>query len=732
MFWKFPISVPTFDSSTGEKSYTTFNKDEFTDFVKAQFKLPGKYDLKDVHLWQEAGITYAKSRPATSPNFEGGRYTFYLKNTFKWKEYWNQEKEKVLNGYIVNGIYIPPFYYNYLNFCPIYNDVEKEKKLGNVWDGDLWFFHYIMLCMLTGKHAVVVKARQRGYSFKIMSILYWSYCWIDGSVNTIGASKEEYTDKSWRFLEFYRKHINNYTAWRRGPVQPKHSEWLERTYLKNGDYVGKDSKLSSTTFKIDPFNGVGRSQTIFFYEEAGIAPTILETIGAIRPALEKGNLTTGLIIVSGSVGDLDDCRGLKELFYNCDAHNFLSIDNIWDKKSNNKKCGLFVSEAYNLTGFIDENGNSLVDKATEFVLENNEKVRTLKKKELAQLDISQKPLSPEDAFAQRNLSEFPIEELARQQSRIQVKEKENKWAFKPIKCLLYEDDEGKVRMKTTDLPPEHEYPIKPEWEDKRGVVTIYEPPMEGAKWLTYFAGVDTVEVDETTSSESIHTVDIYRRAVKVKYKDDKGKIRTRIDGGKIVATYRGRFNPVEKHNEQSWFLIKLYNAFAYVERSKPNFINYMKRNNRAEKYLAKEVDVPINKDLNIDTVLSSSSYGFIITNQNKMWNILKGTVKEFFATEFDRIEDEEGKVYKTFTGVDRTDDYWLLEEYIKYDPKFGNYDRIVSHAAALLIGKTYENEFGIPTISEVQEEKTKPVMKMERQPQSFFDSPTYRKPYSLL
>lgn len=94
MFWKFPISVPTFDSSTGEKSYTTFNKDEFTDFVKAQFKLPGKYDLKDVHLWQEAGITYAKSRPATSPNFEGGRYTFYLKNTFKWKEYWNQEKER--------------------------------------------------------------------------------------------------------------------------------------------------------------------------------------------------------------------------------------------------------------------------------------------------------------------------------------------------------------------------------------------------------------------------------------------------------------------------------------------------------------------------------------------------------------------------------------------------------------------------------------------------------------
>ena len=200
------------------------------------------------------------------------------------------------------------------------------------------------------------------------------------------------------------------------------------------------------------------------------------------------------------------------------------------------------------------------------------------------------------------------------------------------------------------------------------------------------------------------SVDIYQRMVKVRYKDVDGKIRTRVEGGKIVATYRGRYTPIEKSNEQAWFLIKMYNALAYVERSKPNFINYMKRNGRAEMFLAKESDVQISKDLNLENYGSKSNYGFIISATNNMMRILKSTVKEYFATEFDRIEDSSGQVTKLITGIDKTDDYWLLEEYIQYNDKSGNYDRVISHAAALTLGKVYENEFGIPTINEVKED----------------------------
>lgn len=703
MFWTFPLKVQRLNTKTDELDYLTFdNQEKFIIYLYSRFKIPGEYNLKNTHRWKDAGNAYANS--VTRPNFEGGQYTPYIKGTHKYKQYWRNEREKVLNGYIVDDQYIPPFYYWYLNFCPIYNDVIKKKCLGDVWDSDLWFFQYIMLCMLQGKHAAVVKARQRGYSFKIMALLYWCYSWHEGSVNTIGAYKEEYTLKSWRFLEFYRKHLNANTYWRRGPVVPKSLEWYERTQLVDGSYHGLDSKLSATTFKVSPENGVGGSQTIFFYEEAGIAPKLLETVGYVRPALEKGSKTTGIIILSGSVGDLEDCKDLKEVFYRPDSHNFLSIDNIWDKKSGYNKCGLFVSEAYNLAGFIDSEGNSLISEALEFIKKNNEKVKSIKRKDLAQLDISQKPTSPEEAFDQRKISEFPIEELQRQQERINIKDEKNLWKYKPLRCILYEDDNGKIQVNTRNLPDEHKYPIIPTWEDKRGVVTIYQPPEQQPKFHTYFAGVDTVEVDETTTSESVMSVDIYQRMVKVRYKDVDGKIRTRVEGGKIVATYRGRYTPIEKSNEQAWFLIKMYNALAYVERSKPNFINYMKRNGRAEMFLAKESDVQISKDLNLENYGSKSNYGFIISATNNMMRILKSTVKEYFATEFDRIEDSSGQVTKLITGIDKTDDYWLLEEYIQYNDKSGNYDRVISHAAALTLGKVYENEFGIPTINEVKED----------------------------
>ena len=706
MFWTFPLKVQRLNTKTDELDYLTFdNQEKFIIYLYSRFKIPGEYNLKNTHRWKDAGNAYANS--VTRPNFEGGQYTPYIKGTHKYKQYWRNEREKVLNGYIVDDQYIPPFYYWYLNFCPIYNDVIKKKCLGDVWDSDLWFFQYIMLCMLQGKHAAVVKARQRGYSFKIMALLYWCYSWHEGSVNTIGAYKEEYTLKSWRFLEFYRKHLNANTYWRRGPVVPKSLEWYERTQLVDGSYHGLDSKLSATTFKVSPENGVGGSQTIFFYEEAGIAPKLLETVGYVRPALEKGSKTTGIIILSGSVGDLEDCQDLKEVFYRPDSHNFLSIDNIWDKKSGYTKCGLFVSEAYNLAGFIDNEGNSLISEALEFIKKNNEKVKSIKRKDLAQLDISQKPTSPEEAFDQRKISEFPIEELQRQQERINIKDEKNLWKYKPLKCTLYEDDNGKIQVNTRNLPDEHKYPIIPTWEDKRGVVTIYQPPEQQPKFHTYFAGVDTVEVDETTTSESVMSVDIYQRMVKVRYKDVDGKIRTRVEGGKIVATYRGRYTPIEKSNEQAWFLIKMYNALAYVERSKPNFINYMKRNGRAEMFLAKESDVQISKDLNLENYGSKSNYGFIISATNNMMRILKSTVKEYFATEFDRIEDSSGQVTKLITGIDKTDDYWLLEEYIQYNDKSGNYDRVISHAAALTLGKVYENEFGIPTINEVKEDEVR-------------------------
>lgn len=723
MRWTFPLVVPCIDTKTNSEYSRTFEtEEELIALVQSQFKTPGEYNLTNVERWQDVGNKYAST--VTLPNFEGGRYCDYAPDSYKEKQFFAKEKEKVLKGVIIDGWYLPPFYYWYLNFCPIYDDVKQKKCFPTIWDSDFWFFQYIMLCMLLHKHAVVVKARQRGYSLKIMAILYWSYCWFELSVNTIGAYKEDYVLKSWRFLRWYREHINKYTRWYRAPFIPKELAWEELTQLEGGGTVGLGSKLSGTTFKVSPENGVGGSQSFFFYEEAGIAPTLLKTVGFVRPALEKGikiingektKRLTGLIICSGAVGELDDAEDIKEIFYNPGKHNFLSIKNIWDDDENNgKDCGLFISEAYNLEGFIDKNGNSLVKDATDWINLNKELVLKDKRKDLAQLDISQKPLSPKEAFAQRKNSEFPIELLVNQQNRITLRNKEKDGSYVPQKGHLKEKD-GKIILVPTDAP-EMIYPVNPDIEDKRGVVTIFEPPEPNPPLFRYFAGVDPVEADDVVGSPSLFSIHIFKSVIEVEYENEAGEIKKKIEGDKIVATYYGRFDSVEQTNEMGWFLIKMYNAYTFAERSKPNFVNYMIRTGRSH-YLAKESDVPFFKDMTL-TSEGKSKYGFITTMQNEMWKHMKSYIKDYLRAEYSYLyKSNSDEVIKIYRGVDRIDDYWLIEELVRYVDGKGNYDKIVSFAAALIIAKIYQmNNIGIQRKSEVT--KKKPTKKPVNKPQS--------------
>lgn len=764
MFWEYPLTIQTYTSENQQWGTREFQKEsDFITFNKEQFQeSPDKYKYKNPKDFQIEGLKYTKlAKESKKPNFEGGSYTRAIKGTHLWKTYWKNEKDKVLKGIIVDGIYIPPFYYWYLNFCPIYDDLIKKRRLPDVWDGDLWYMQHVMLCILLGKHVGGVKGRQKGYSYKHMAILYWSYCWFENSVNTVGAFEEKLVKKSWRFLEGYRKHINTYTAWKRGPVLPKSLEWNEVTFGKDNNPYGNMSILKGVTFKQSPFGDVGGSQTFFNYEEPGVSPTLLETFEAMRPALLKGSETTGIIIACGSVGELDDAEGLKAIFYNPEDYGFLGVKNIWDKDvtPDKEKCGIFISEAYNMLGtdkeglvelgrpFMDKDGHSDVEFALQWIAKKEEQIRNSSKKaELKQLQLSQKCISPEQAFAQRKVSEFPIEKLRRQQERINLKDQYNQWEFKPIKGL-FEEVNGKIILNANNKGPEHRYPINPEWEDKRGCWTLYEQPDEKAEFFTYFASVDAIEVDDTTTSSSIASVDVFKTAIEVEYQDQSGKIRKRLEGDKLVATYRGRFKTAKQTNEQIWLGLKLFNAFIYAERNKPNFINYMREIGKAEKHLAKESDVPIFKDLNIKSgnTANNSKFGFHKGDNSEIWKYFKAYAKEYFDTEYDRItmmKNGQEELLKTITGIDKIDDYWLLEEFIRYveikGKIKGNYDRMVSFMGALFICKTYQQNRFIKRRSEVpkKENVVQKITKSINMLGGGFKTPSRPKkggkPYSML
>jgi len=733
-FLEFPLRVPSYNSTTDTWVDRLFEtKEEFTTYVESCFKTPGNYNLKNVKKWKETGMTYAKSCPRSG--LDGGMYQKGPKGSTTYIKFWTFEKEKCQKGVIYDDMYVPGFYHFYLNFCPFMDDIRAKKSFALVHDNDLYFFHYVILAMLKGKHVGVLKARQKGYSLKIMAILFWSYLWFEGTINTIGAIDETKVKKSWLFLERYKAHCDKNTqgAFKSGPSKTKMLEWIERIELKDGGYVGNDSLIKGTTFQKSPESGVGGAQTIFFYEEAGITPTMLKTLGYITPALKKGSLMTGTIIVSGALGELEDAQDLKTIFYAPDDYDFLPVENIWDKDPlrAGKPCCLFISEAYNLEGtcpitnkpFYDENGNSDLEVTMAFIESEKEKAKLSNKaSELKQLDLSQKITSPEEGFAQRKDGFFPKRILKNTEDRLVVQ--------KPniINCELYEDKDGLIKWGHTDRKPIDEFPFKGKADDdKRGAVQILELPRvdrgesEPAA-RRYFAGVDPIMTDTTTTSESLFCIYIMENITKIKYKDpETGEFKLRTEGYKIVAWYIGRYDDRKQTNEQAEYLLRLYNAYAIVENNVTSFIDHMRLKNLAPKYLMTDTEA---KNIWGEDVMVESSvqrgYGIYMAPNGKLRTLIMNKIKDYVSEILDVIRTPQGETVRTIYGAERIKDIGLLRECLGYE-KGMNTDRLVSFGLVLSIVEMYINT-GILSEFDETEEKEEQLVRISLPKRQYFNS----------
>lgn len=687
----YPLTIQTYDTNKEEWGSRTFNtKDEFKTFVWSNFKTPGKYNLtvQGINAWRREYLRFQ----------ETGYYTEYVKGSVQRKKYFENERDKVLKGVIIDNIYIPPFYYLYLNFLPIYNKIEAKFLAPNPWDSDLHFMLYIMLCLLEGKHAAIVKTRQRGYSYKIMAILYWSFAWFEGSINTIGASDKDYVEKTWKYVDEYRSFIHKHTDWKRGPQIPKALNWIEHLLSAEGDYVGLGSTLIGTTFNQSPSKGVGGAQSVFFYEEAGIAPTLLKTVEYIRPAIEEGNISTGLIIVSGSVGELKDCEPLKKISSNPQSYNFLGVDPVHkDDEVHGKTC-LFVPDSWSRHGYIDQAGNSLVEEALEDILDRRKHAKDFKSLEEYQLQISQKPLSLKEAFAFRSDSYFPQAILANQIQRLDIEKP------KLTTVELFEKADGSISFTTnTEATPILNFPITAK-DDPRGAVVIREFPEANAPFLTYFAGVDPVSTDKTTTSESLFSVYIFKNLTETEYSDADGNIKRKVSGFLPVAWYTGRMEDLKKTNEIGEYLIRFYNAFTVCESNAQTFINHM-QNKNFQRYLATKSEIPFIGELGANKEVYKQ-YGVHMTPIIK--NYILTNIKEYITDELDFIRKDDGSRLRTIYGAERIQDLALLEEIKQWHEKL-NVDRIIAFGLAQSMAKVYMVNGIITRKSEVKDRKVEYV-----------------------
>lgn len=605
---------------------------------------------------------------------EHGCYTLAPRGTTDYIQFWEQETNRCLNGYVApDGDAITGYHYFYLNYSPImilkeeeYTDrygVKRTKRerifdFPNFWDSDYYYFHAIEEAEQQGKHMAVLKCRQRGYSFKGASMLVRNYELIPGSKNFAVASEQKFLvgdgilTKAWQIMDF----IDKNTAWSK---QRLTSTRMERVSgFKVTDEFGKQteqgylSAITGVTLKNDPERLRGTRGKLVLFEEGGKFPG-LETAWQIeRPAVETDDgVAFGLLIAFGTGGtEGASFDGLKKMFYHPDAFNVLGFPNIWDDNAEQTTCGFFAPAYLNLESkereYMDKDGNSLKEKAIERLIAERNKVREGgASQEAIDRFISERPIKPQEACLELGKNIFPKKLLMDQLTKIRTSTKLKN--MKHIVDLTWDNGQVKaVEKKSGDIT---NYPLKRD-DKPRGSIVIWEYPIPDAPFGLYIGGCDPYDHDESFTN-SLGSTFIFKRVRAGEAWNDV-----------IVAEYTGRPDTAEEYYENVRKLLTFYNARLLFENERKGIYPYF-TNKHCDYLLADQPDKIITEIFKDSKVQRRK--GCHMTKQIRAYG--EGLILEWLMEEYEPGHPNIERVYSEP----------LIEELINTDG-VKNVDRVIA------------------------------------------------------
>ena len=408
-----------------------------------------------------------------------------------------------------------------------------------------------------------------------------------------------------------------------------------------------------------------------------------QTFEYIRPAMTSGMMTTGMFIAAGSVGDLDQCEPLKQMILNPVGNDIYAVKtDLMDDKGTIASCGLFIPEQWSMPPHIDDYGNSLIDQALEAIKKEREQWKKDLTPEQYQLRISQKPINIAEAFAYRKEAIFPQSILSKQLKKIEDKQ----YAYEFIK--LERDQEG-IKWSETNKLPISEFPVDKKREDKTGSLVVWERPVKNPQFSMYYASIDPVSEGKTTTSDSLCSIFVYKNPVEVTRETANGLERF-TEGDKIVASWCGRYDDINKTHEQLELIIEWYNAWTIVENNISLFIQHMIARKK-QKYLVPKQQIVFLKDLGSNSTVYQE-YGWKNTGTIFKNHLISYAI-EYIREAIDEELDDNGEVIKQTLGVERIPDKMLLTEMMQYYPGL-NVDRLVAFSALVAFAKLQQANRG--------------------------------------
>lgn len=466
---------------------------------------------------------------------EFGVFTKLPVGSKQWKDYWDEQRRRCLVGHKrEGGDWITGYHYNFLNFSPILqtevikeseddlgqNQAIRVKDFAKFLDGQYDMFHYFEEAELSGEHAFMLGSRGRGKSLMTASMCVRNYHHIRDSKSFCFAANKDYLlkdgiiSKSWDLMNF----IDSHTPWakRRQEFNDKlHRRASTKVTTASGietiDPRSYNSEIIGTTVGDDIHKLRGPRGKLIVLEEVGNFPKLNTGWNIMRPSMEAGRNTFGLLLGIGTGGEEGaNFAGAEQIFKNPKAYRVHAVTNKWDKGLQHSECAFFYPAYQNYEGAMDKDGNSDIEKAIKLILADRAEVAKSSDPFAMIRRCAEIPMTPQEAMMRISGTQFPILELKKQEAEIETKPHIYRNAETYARFELNRDTQRFEYKIDTEAKPIYNFPHQDN-KNMPGAFIIYEHPKDNPKtgqpyFDRYVAGCLT-EGEKVVTSTGLKSVE---------------------------------------------------------------------------------------------------------------------------------------------------------------------------------------------------------------------------------
>ena len=653
-------------------------------------------DLADLHIiedmeyFREAGRHFEKHgcytllKPNSNPNSD----------FMKWLK---TEATRCWDGMVreSDGEWIPGLYYFCLNYEPMMltkivpgsNIGIRVESFPETWEGNYMRFHYLeqarrggIYNKKGGAHAMELSRRGCGKSFSLAGLMARNFIFGESReasnrfVTILAAYQKEFLggkdgtiSKFIPIIDFLAEN----TQFPRARLKDSMNEMVWQSGYKDldtGTNKGSLNMVIGVSAKDDEDKLRGKRGYILL-EEFGAFPNLIKLYNTLRPGVEEGDYTFGLIYCIGTSGeDYNNFQGAEELVKNPRGYNVYPLPNVFDKHAQGRKDFAFFFPGYiNRKGCYNSDGVSDVVKALLQILEERYRVKYNSEDPNTIIrTMAEIPITPAEALVRTSFNMFPINDL---NERLLQLEANNRLTDDTLTGSFTIVD-GKVDFKITTDTPIRSFPNKS--GSSVGCVEIFALPEKGQDGKVfsnrYIMGADPFDTDggadaNTLSLGSVFCLDLWT--------------------DNIVCEYTGRPDFVEDYFEICRRMALFYNAQLNYENNKKGLFPYFSKYNCLHlltdnlEYLKDKQNV---KEAAYGNRLKGTSANAVVNNLGRSL-FRTWLLKEDISTTLNEDGEEiETKIPHLYTVKNKA----LLQEAVSYNSD-ANFDRISAIGMLMLL-----------------------------------------------